>query len=1106
MRRRVEPAVSRVRSSPGGVVVRILFALAALTWPSPGAATEFEDITDPRRLVSELGLQMSLESAYGDADSVIPVPDFDGRATLEDGVSAPVIDGEIDERFWDISSSFLWTTVGDSELRSRVTWRIYVALWRDALWLAGEESVLREEESPPEGASIRLLANSRQSIFIRDPIGRGGPYAKVESPGATGRVTEYGVEFASTGPDGLRWEMRVPDKNQVWKLPVGGAGSLRLVASTGRWNVSSVSPAIRLVPAPISLRVNRFEEREIREIVASFSLVNHTPQSFNVRLDYNDEVTLPSRGRIAVSRQDTAAQSARGMGWSFHVEEIACRVGLPTAYRDPARLNEQVTEHLTRARSNLAWLGAGQTDLRKRIDALQEEGTDSEFGPEDAERLYVQARTLTRETFFARLPADFKRIVFVGRYAFRSGPFYASYLHDMPGGCLLDYQFASQDSVPRVGRALLPGAGESIQDLAIDSKGQRVVFALRNSAGATHLWLKDLDGEAQKHRLTGGAYHDIEPGFLPNGEIVFSSNRHGSQSPINTTDNFCLHVVSPETGAIRRLSHNNLMDFTPTVLDDGRIVFLRWVHEDKPGYFINALWTVYPDGRGLSGFFGMNRPGVTIEPQSIAASNQVVCIDSGPNGHWRAPQAGAIAVLDPRVSQNEFLYRIEREHGGFKNPYPVTKDIFLVSGGWVDTRWGIYLVDQYGNEEIVYRDPEFSCFDPLPVRVREHPNVIPDLRSRDASKAARLLVQDIYEGLPGVPRGAVKSLRVVHSTEKPRLVRHGFHDQTVPLGINNRNVRRDLGTVPVRGDGSVFLEVPPDTNIFFQALDGQGRLVQGMRDSTSFAPGEMRSCVGCHEDSSLTPVGEPMAMVDALREEPSQLDRAGLSPRVSFETDVQPVLDRHCIECHDAEDPADGVALSGDATPYFNLAYETLVKGGESYSTHYSSRVVETGESATLAPALTYAPSLLPPVSSGSAVSPLLKLLDSRHQGVLLTKRDQALLARWIDFNRPFYGDWEGGRFGEERRILSARSEDIITSILRVRCRGCHVPVDLFRGAAINLTRPWLSSILRAPMPRAAGGTGQCGSPVFASPEDVHYRAMREALTADSRKFLDQGR
>jgi hypothetical protein len=361
-----------------------------------------------------------------------------------------------------------------------------------------------------------------------------------------------------------------------------------------------------------------------------------------------------------------------------------------------------------------------------------------------------------------------------------------------------------------------------------------------------------------------------------------------------------------------------------------------------------------------------------------------------------------------------------------------------------------------------------------------------------------VLIQDIYRGLPSVKRGTIKSLRIVAIPDKPKKYMWGFLDQSIPVALINRMVRVDLGTVPVHEDGSVYFEVPSKTNVFFQALDEDGLMVHTMRDNVSFVPGEHRTCVGCHEPRNTPPLNN--ATLQALKQPPAQITPPKVSKAQSFPRDVQPIFDRRCVKCHDAEKPAGNVILAGDLTPYFNMAYEHLTKGGHNYNNqNWGEKPVK--NDFAFVPAIMYVTDAIAPRSTGAYASPLFKLLDKGHYEVKLSQEDRAELARWIDLNLQYYDDWDTGRMGKERRVLSGEAEGVIGAVFQSRCRGCHGLPDVTRSGVVSLTRPHLSPILRAPLAKDKGGTEQCRKVTFADTDDADYQRILSALTSDQKRL-----
>jgi cytochrome c553 len=208
-----------------------------------------------------------------------------------------------------------------------------------------------------------------------------------------------------------------------------------------------------------------------------------------------------------------------------------------------------------------------------------------------------------------------------------------------------------------------------------------------------------------------------------------------------------------------------------------------------------------------------------------------------------------------------------------------------------------------------------------------------------------------------------------------------------------------LGTVPVEEDGSAFFEAPAKTPILFQALDENGRMVQGMRSLVYLQPGEAASCVGCHEDRT---TAVPSVKTIASTKKPAQIVPGpdGSKP-LSFPILVQPVLDRACVSCHNAEKAEGGFDLTGTPTERYTKAYEALTP-----LVPYTAWGNPEGN---------YEPRTEPD-RFGSRPSKLTKLILNGHYDVKLTPEEWERLNVWQDLNALFYGTFNPADQARQQR------------------------------------------------------------------------------------------
>ncbi|MCP4376684.1 MAG: hypothetical protein GY794_10985, partial [bacterium] len=582
-------------------------------------------------------------------------------------------------------------------------------------------------------------------------------------------------------------------------------------------------------------------------------------------------------------------------------------------------------------------------------------------------------------------------------------------------------------------------------DLSFDAK--KLLFACNADLASDgtmkpskyfHIFEISLDAKSKNLRqITREKYQDVDPVYLPDGRIVFASTRMRSFSMCQPSPASAMYTMNANGTNIRRIEFGTLSSHSPYILDNGQILYTRWEYQDKSVFPIQSLWTINPDGTRVSLFYGntITNPNTIWQARRIPGSSELLCT-MGP--HHGNP-VGAIGILnrkrtleDPRdltnitpeynyVPSNTKHWRPgDKEYKwAFRDPRPVTKNLFVVSyGGPVKggpQRYRLFMLHRSGARKLLHEDKATSCFNPIPIVRRPTPRVIAPL-ARGKGETGTFLVQDVYIGaLSKLPRGTVKHLRVMTTIPKQcNLRRRAYvneynsgarHDVVDPvMGYGTFYVKSNLGTVPVEADGSVHFKAPAGTELYFQALDKDGKELIRMGSLTQIMPGEQQTCVGCHEDRLMAP--PPMRKMLATKRPARKLTPPpwGAGP-VDFASQVQPVLDKYCAKCHSGPKPTGGIDLSGDKTWYFNMAYDNLV-GRHLVKFYYKTPPnEETGSFKAL--------------STGSWVSPLTKIIESKHRStsadhkpVNVDDQSRRLIYAWIDANAPYYGTYRHTRPG----------------------------------------------------------------------------------------------
>ncbi len=614
------------------------------------------------------------------------------------------------------------------------------------------------------------------------------------------------------------------------------------------------------------------------------------------------------------------------------------------------------------------------------------------------------------------------------------------------------------------------------------------------------------------HQLTfGSGLSDIDPQYLPNGRIVFSSSREPKYCMCNRHIMVNLHTMNGDGSNILQIGHSTLYEGHSTLLPDGRILYYRWEYVDRNFSDAEGAWTVNPDGTNHALFWGNNTesPATTIDPRIMpGTSSEYICTMTACHiSPW-----GAIGIIDrqlgldgkkpvvhvwPKEAWNligtytgqsyDLLTQLSQF---FEDPYPIDEEHIICAGtipkgtlipkgeGDKPGITGIWFLDLDGSATLLHTDP-VGCFDPMPLVQTEVPPVITD-RVDLSKNTGNFYVTDVNEGfgMDKVSRGMAKYIRVIESPEKrfwtpPSWVGiDGKGNQQAPgMNWDEFGNKRILGFVPIEEDGSVFFTIPSDRFVFFQLLDENKEMIQSMRSGVIVRPGETNGCFGCHEDRLETPAST--RVTKAMQKAPQALiPEFGREPFLfSYNAEVQPILDKYCVVCHDwstekstplAKRASAKLLLCGDLNPAFNCSYWDIRE----------KKMVQVIGSA-------YAEKIKP-LTWGARYSKIVDIMKHGHDnnGPIDLERSKlgvsrvdasaiTMTAAWVDLNAPYYPDFSSG-FPDNpygRSPLSFEETDLLAkltgyiSIHNQMAWGGRVPLPL--EPAISFTRPEISPCLK---------------------------------------------
>ncbi|MDP6542771.1 MAG: hypothetical protein QGH60_02205 [Phycisphaerae bacterium] len=536
-------------------------------------------------------------------------------------------------------------------------------------------------------------------------------------------------------------------------------------------------------------------------------------------------------------------------------------------------------------------------------------------------------------------------------------------------------------------------------------------------------------GAKSLRRLTSGPYEHLMPTYLPDGGIAFSSTRRRGYSRCfggqfgTKWHVYTIHRMGADGRNLTTLSYHDTNEWFPAVANDGRILYSRWDYIDRDAVTHQNLWSMRPDGTNPLAVWGnaTPKPHCTFQIQPIPNSNKIAFTASA----HHSITAGSIVVVDPSIARDgmEALTRITPEvpfpeaegraiREYYAAPWPLSEKYFLTAYSPVPLVWepganpvnalGLYLIDSFGNRELIYRDPEISSTNPCPLRPRKRPQLVTGNLPKNPPQTGEVMMRDVYRGLGKIKRGTVKQLRIVQILPKTT----NLNDRPAVGLAQEENARAILGTIPVEADGSARFIVPACKPILFQALDANGLAVQTMRSLTYLQPGESVSCIGCHEPFDSVPAtGRTIAM----KRKASQIDPGKFGGETfSFMRLVQPVLDKHCVECHPGTKTKKNIDLTSTPLRNFTRSYWSLC-GDRNF---WGTRTNPKNAREALVPRFGARNiiQITPPGGMyGSPGSRLIKLLrdPKGHYKVKLSGDNIRRIAAWIDCNATFYGVYD---------------------------------------------------------------------------------------------------
>lgn len=411
---------------------------------------------------------------------------------------------------------------------------------------------------------------------------------------------------------------------------------------------------------------------------------------------------------------------------------------------------------------------------------------------------------------------------------------------------------------------------------------------------ASVLHIMDADG-GNIQQISFNQSHDLNPTVLTSGKIVFS--RWDNVSNNNTINIYQMNADGSGLEIVYgRHSHNT--DLTDDTLHfsqlaeqpDGQLLAaLRPIETNQwGGEYVNINITDYIDNTvpvasqtGLSG------------PAQVSALFDNVLIDGSisPGGIfsaayplWDGSQRMLFSWSQCRVYDPEQVL----VEGEARTVLPCTEE--LLANAQTEAApllFGLWMFDPIENTQLVINTPEEGQFytDVAAMQGRAFPADAQQAEVFDQDLAnqdlARVHIKSVYDfagedvttdGITvmadptqtAVEDRPARFLRIVKAVSIPSEEVRDF-DNSAFGRSRNQLMREIIGYVPVEPDGSVQFNAPANVPLAFSVLDSFGQRVgERHQNWLQFAPGEVRTCNGCHSQDSEAPHGRADAEADSI--------------------------------------------------------------------------------------------------------------------------------------------------------------------------------------------------------------------------------------------------
>ena len=221
-----------------------------------------------------------------------------------------------------------------------------------------------------------------------------------------------------------------------------------------------------------------------------------------------------------------------------------------------------------------------------------------------------------------------------------------------------------------------PSKPRLVGDIELDYDAEKILFSMPDARLNWQVCQIRADGEDLRQLTPNDqpGIHNFDACYLPDGRIAYVSTAPLQGVPCNASVNVAMTYRMDADGSnITQLCFDQDHNYSVTITNDGRLLYLRWEYTDLPHVWGRYLFTMNPDGTSQREFYGSGSywpNGIFYARPVPGHPTKVVGIVTG----HHVGRVGELVIFDPALGRNATDGVVQRIPGRGKRVDPLIED------------------------------------------------------------------------------------------------------------------------------------------------------------------------------------------------------------------------------------------------------------------------------------------------------------------------------------------------------------------------------------------------------------------------------------------------